>query len=369
MPILEKQHQAKKPSKASGTTPVILLTGFLGSGKTTLLNRLLADDRMVGTAVVVNEFGSISVDHDLVHPGREGYVMTSSGCLCCTASSDVRTSLYELHEARRKGEIPHFDRVIIETTGLADPAPIINSLIPGGAPAFGMRDHIVARAFTLTGVITTFDAENGNNCMDEHFECWKQLAFADHIVITKSDLASGQTDRRRVSQLNSSALLHDCQSADFDPVSLIGEQSYSATGKPEDVIGWLAMEQYADPDEHAHDHHPNRHGADITALPLTHDEPLDPAGVERFLKTLTSHPDVRLLRLKGLFALSDDPTRPLVAHAVQHKLYPTVRLECWPDEDVSSRIILIGNKLPVAPVRELFDALKPKQQRKWFSTK
>ena len=232
-----------------------------------------------------------------------------------------------------------------------------------------MKDHVVARAFNLTSVITTFDAETGHDCIDEHFECWKQLAFADHIVITKGDLAFEPTDRHRVRRLNPSALLHDCHSANFDPISLIGDQSYSAASKPEDAIGWLAMERYSDPDEHAHNHDPNRHGADITALPLTHSEPLDPEGVERFLKTITSHPDVRLLRLKGLFALSDDPTRPLIVHAVRHKLYPTVRLECWPDEDVSSRVILIGNKLPIAPVRELFDALKPKQQRKWFSRK
>ncbi|WP_245417925.1 CobW family GTP-binding protein [Cohaesibacter celericrescens] len=345
-----------------------LLTGFLGSGKTTLLNSLLADDRMRDTAVIVNEFGSISIDHDLVHIGREGYAMTSTGCLCCTALSDVRTSLYELYEACRKKEIPDFKRVVIETTGLADPAPIINSLIPGGAPAFGMRDHIVARAFQLTGVITTFDAENGGGNIQEHFECWKQLAFADHIVLTKTDLLSGPPKEAELKMLNPSASLHDGQKDGFNPYPLIGRKPYSAVDKPEDVIGWIAMERFSDPHMHSHDHDPNRHGADITALPLTHEEPLDPAAVNRFLETITSHPDAKLLRLKGIFALTDDPSKPLVAHAVQHRLYPTYRLDHWPDADQSNRMILIGKNLPIEPITELFNALKSKQpKRRWFS--
>ena len=368
-PISAKEHQAKKPLKASGTTPVILLTGFLGSGKTTLLNRLLADDRMAGTAVVVNEFGSISVDHDLVHPGREGYVATSTGCLCCTASSDVRASLFELYEARRKGEIPDFKRVIIETTGLADPAPIINSLIPGGAPAFAMRDHVVARAFQLTGVIATFDSENGSESIKGHFECWKQLAFADHIVLTKTDLVSRQTDTPNLKQLNPSVLIHDRHAPDFDAFSLLPERPYSASDKPEDAIGWLAMEKHSNIREHAHEHDLDRHGVDIQALPLSHDEPLDPNSVKWFLNTITNHPNVELLRLKGIFALADDLSRPLVAHAVQHRLYPTYRLEHWPGEDVRSRMILIGKKLPIEPITELFNSLKSKRPRKWFFRK
>nr|WP_321980463.1 GTP-binding protein [uncultured Cohaesibacter sp.] len=348
-------------------TPVTLLTGFLGAGKTTLLNSLLSDPRFHDAAVVVNEFGSIPIDHELVHPGREGYVRVSTGCLCCTASSDVRTSLFELFEARRKGEIPNFKRVIIETTGLADPAPIINSLIPGGAPALGMRDHVVARAFELSGVITVFDAENGTESAQQHFECWKQLAFADHIVLTKTDIRSHPSLVTDLKQINPSACIHDRQAHDFDPHSLIGKQPYSATDKPEDAIGWLSMEKFealnGNPHEHGHD--PDRHGADIIGLPLTHDEPLDPVAVKKFLYTITSHPDVGLLRLKGLLALTDDPSRPLVAHAVQHRFYPTHRLDYWPSEDVRSRLILIGKNLPVEPIKDLFNSLRPKQKSKW----
>lgn len=301
-----------------GIVPVTLLTGFLGSGKTTLLNRMLADERMKGAAVVVNEFGSVAVDHDLVHKGSERYVVTTTGCLCCTATSDVRASLFELQETARRGEADPFDRVIVETTGLADPAPIVNSLIPGGAPAAGFRDHAVARGFRLANVLATYDAEAGEAALDGHIEAWKQLAFADDVVITKSDLAPEGISgvRARLANLNPFARLHDCRHAGFDPVPLLGAGSYTPGGRLEDVAGWLAMEGMG---EHAaHDHDPDRHG-DVGALRLRADEPLDPKAVETFLTVLTGQRQSGLLRLKGLLALGDDPARPLVVHAVQHR--------------------------------------------------
>jgi len=363
----DQNGQALQPATSPGPTPATLLTGFLGSGKTMLLNGILADPRMRDTAVVVNEFGSVAVDHDLIHEGREGYVTVSSGCLCCTATSDVRTSLYELHEALKRADVPYLKRVLIETTGLADPAPIINSLLPGGAPAVAMRDHVVARAFQLTGVIATFDAEYGEASIGEHFECWKQLAFADHIVLTKTDLASATARETELRKLNPTAVIHDRHAPDFDPMQLFGTQAYSTSDKPEDVPGWLAMEKFSDPGAHSHEHDPNRHGANISALPLVHDEPLDPNAVDRFLKVLTSQQHVGLLRLKGIFALADDPSRPLVVHAVQHRLYPPVRLDYWPSIDARSRAIVIGNNLPVEPIRGLFNALRPKKPWRWFS--
>tara|TARA_B100001778_G_scaffold330561_1_gene333257 strand:+ start:1203 stop:1967 length:765 start_codon:yes stop_codon:yes gene_type:complete len=168
---------------------VTLLTGFLGSGKTTLVNSLVSDPRMADTAVIINEFGSIAIDHDLVRAGSERYMRTTTGCLCCSASSDIRTSLFELHDARMKGAIGPISRVVIETTGLADPAPIINSLIPGGAPATALRDHAVARHFYLQGVITAFDTIDGRATLASFIEGWKQLAFADAVILTKTDIA------------------------------------------------------------------------------------------------------------------------------------------------------------------------------------
>ncbi len=337
-----------------------MLTGFLGSGKTTLLNELLASPRMRDTAIIVNEFGSISVDHDLIRKGSEQYILTSTGCLCCTASSDIRTSLYEMHEDRRQGEIPAYKRVIIETTGLADPTPIVNSLIPGGAPASSMGDHVVARAFRLANVIATFDVENGESALAEHFECWKQLAFADKIVLTKTDLASGAGWRETLRRINPSVTVLDRNSADFDRASLIETGAYSVSEKPEDVLGWLAMEQLEDPVAHNHAHDVNRHGEDIVAMSLYHDAPLDPHAVDMFLNVITAQSNSGLLRLKGMFALADDPSRPLVAHAIQHRLHPTVRLDYWPSIDVRSRVMIIGAKMPMDPIRDLFLSLKSK---------
>lgn len=349
---------------AKSTIPVTLLTGFLGSGKTTLLNSMLADERMKGAAVVINEFGSVAVDHDLVHRGSEHYVVTTTGCLCCTATSDVRTSLFELQEMVRRGDAQAFDRVIVETTGLADPAPIVNSLIPGGAPATGFRDHAVASAFRLSNVIATFDAETGAPALDQHMEAWKQVAFADDVVITKGDLAPEDLPdaRARLRNFNRFSRLHDRHHPGFDPVSLIGSGSYSPAGRLEDVVGWLAMEGLGG--HVAHNHDPDRHGV-VRTLHLRADEPLDPKADETFLTILTGQQQAGLLRLKGLLALADDPARPLVVHAVQHRLYPALRLDCWPDADTTSRLVLIGTNLPSVPIRKLFDTLAGRRRPWW----
>ncbi|YBV94688.1 GTP-binding protein (plasmid) [Phyllobacteriaceae bacterium JZ32] len=343
--------------------PVTLLTGFLGSGKTTLLNAILADPRMAGTAVIVNEFGTVPIDHDLVRAGSETYFRTTTGCICCTATSDIRQSLHELHQARLRDEIPPVLRVVIETTGLADPAPIVNSVIPGGAPAFGLRDHIVACHYYLAEVITAFDVVSGRAALERFLEGWKQLAFADHVVLTKTDLMTERHDWiADLRMLNPAARYHDRHASGFELPALFGKQAYSISGKAEDVSGWLAMETLARHPDHAHD--PNRHGDRIEALSLSHDVPLDPRAFETFLHIVTSNIDSGLLRLKGIFALADDPDRPVVAHAVQHRLYPPQRLDRWPDDDRRSRVVLIGQDMPVKPIRDLFGALAPRPSRK-----
>lgn len=330
---------------------------------------MLADERMKGAAVIINEFGSTAVDHDLVHKGSERYVVTTTGCLCCTATSDVRTSLFELQELVRKGEAQPFDRVIVETTGLADPAPIVNSLIPGDAPATGLRDHVVARGYRLSNVVATFDVEAGGAALDGHIEAWKQVAFADEVVITKGDLLpdSRSLTHQRLAALNPYARLHDARDPGFDPVALVGGGSYAPTGKLEDVTGWLAMEAVQQHAAHKHEHNPDRHG-DIRALQLRADEPLDPKAVDTFLTVLTGQANSGLLRLKGLLALADDPSRPMVVHAVQHRLYPSLRLDCWPDADATSRLVLIGTNLPEKPIRKLFDTLTA-GKRSWWGRK
>ena len=341
--------------------PVTLLTGFLGSGKTTLLNDLLAHPAMGGTAVIVNEFGAIPVDHDLVQTGRETYLRTSTGCLCCTATSDIRASLYELDQAIASGAVAPIQRVVIETTGLADPAPIVNSLIAGGAPALGLRDHVVARRYRLAGVVTAFDALDGLSTLERFMEGWKQLAFADHIVLTKTDLPHLARDwEAELQHLNSAATLHDRHAPDFDLTALFSHGAYSPESKAEDVVGWLAMERLAPQHDHAHD--PARHRG-IEAVSLTHDVPLDRRSLDVFLKVVTSNIESGLLRMKGVFAVSDDPDRPIVAHAVQHRLYPLAQLEGWPDESRQTRVVLIGQNMPVKQIRDLFAALAPRPRK------
>ncbi len=357
------------PSGSAAAIPVTLLTGFLGSGKTTLLGAVLADPAMRGTAVVVNEFGTIAIDHDLVHAGREDYVVTSTGCVCCTAGSDIRASLFEIADAVDRGAFPRFERVIVETTGLADPAPIINSLIPGGAPAAGLRDHVVARRFRLAGVVTTFDVVTGPLALDRHIESWKQLAFADRIVLTKTDLVRDVASRhdldelrRRLQVLNPSAEIVTRE--DVVRLSdLIGEGTYLPGGKPEDVAGWLALERATGGAGHRHAHDPNRHGDRIQAVPLVEAEPLDPGLFNAFLDLMMLQ--VGVLRLKGVVALSDDPGRPMVVHGVQHMLHERRRLDRWPSEDRRSRIVVLGDGLSPEATRRLFSAAirRPLAQR------
>ncbi len=361
--IAPKDDSAVAPS--SRTVPVTLLTGFLGAGKTTLLNELLADPAMRDAAVIVNEFGSVPIDHDLVRTGSERYFRTTTGCICCTATSDIRTSLYELHQAFLEGMTSEISRVVIETTGLADPAPIINSLIPGGTAAIGLRDHIVARHFHLSSVVTAFDVTSGRVMLDSFIEGWKQLAFADHIVLTKTDLADATaTSRESLSDLNPAAALHDRNAGDFDLLSLFAEANYSLRGKPEDVPGWLAVDRL---NLHAgHDHDINRHGAGIEAFDLTFDGAFDPQAIVTFLELVTSNVHSGLLRLKGIFGATDDPERPVVAHAVQHRLYPLSRLERWPDGNHATRVVLIGRDMPQRPIRDLFDTLASQAGRKVY---
>ncbi|MGE7368566.1 CobW family GTP-binding protein [Neorhizobium sp. NPDC001467] len=359
--VTPTSHAPSRPAKES--IPVTLLTGFLGAGKTTLLNEILQDPAMAHAAVIVNEFGSVAIDHVLVRTGSETYFQTTTGCICCTATSDIRASLHELHDAVEKGQVSPVDRVIIETTGLADPAPIINSLIPGGAPAIGLRDYIVARNFHLAGVVTAFDVLSGRTMLQSIMEGWKQLAFADHVVLTKTDLVPDAHDwPAELRVLNPAARYHDRNDPAFVLSDLFDHRRYSLAGRNEDVRGWIAMEALTSHADHLHDR--NRHGDEIEAVPLVHDVPLDPQAVMTFLHIVTTNVNSGLLRLKGIFAVTDDPDRPIVAHAVQHKLYPLQRLDAWPDDDRSTRVVLIGQDMPLGPIRDLFEVLAPRQSRK-----
>jgi G3E family GTPase len=342
--------------------PVTILTGFLGSGKTTLLNRLLADPALADTVVLINEFGEIGLDHLLVEKVDGDMMLMASGCLCCTIRGDLVNALEDLLRRLDNGRIGAFRRVAIETTGLADPAPVLHAIM--GHPYLGLR-------FRLDGVVTTVDAVNGLATIARHKEALRQVAVADRIVLTKTDLL---TDAQalpalldRLANLNPGAPKLDAAKGEATAEALLQAGLFDPSRKIPDVGRWLQAEAVSTHDHshahrhghahgHAHAQDPNRHDANIAAFCLTRDAPLAPRAFELFLELLRHAHGPKLLRLKGIVALADDPDRPVVVHGVQHLFHPAVRLEGWPDADRRTRIVVILDGLGREFVEGLFSA-------------
>lgn len=327
--------------------PLTVLTGFLGAGKTTLLNRMLRDPALSDTVVIVNEFGEISLDHLLIETVDEDMILLGAGCLCCTVRGDLIATLEDLLRKRDNGRIAPFRRVVIETTGLADPAPILHALIYH--PYLAMR-------YRLQAVVTVVDAINGAATLDVHPEALRQVAVADRLILAKEDLLSGGSEalRARLHAVNPMAPIHG---PDIAPTDLLGG-FFGLDGKSEEVRAWLGAEAFPDHDSHhGHHHHDvNRHDAAIRAFTLTSDVPVKRAAFEMFLDLLRSGHGPKLLRLKGLVALADEPDRPVVVHGVQHVIHMPVQLAAWPDDDHRSRLVLIVRDLEPAFVTGLWDA-------------
>jgi G3E family GTPase len=328
-------------NEQSSLIPVTLLTGFLGSGKTTVLNHVLKEPGMVATAVIVNEFGEIGLDHLLVERSSEDVVLLNSGCLCCTVRGDIVDTLTNLFVDRVKGKVPFFDRVAIETTGLADPAPILHTL---------MTDPIVAARYMLDGVVTTVDAVNGAGTLDRQPEAIKQAAVADRLLLTKTDLAEPAARRgieARLKTLNPSAPIMPVAQGVVDPAVLFNIGFYDPVTKSVDVRRWLRDEAFES--GHAHEHeHPdvNRHDDRIRAFCITRERPISWAALSAWLDGLATMRGDDLLRLKAIVALSDRPNEPVVLHGVQHLFHPPVLLPQWPSEDRRTRMVFITRDLP-----------------------
>jgi len=335
--------------------PTTLLTGFLGSGKTTVLNHVLKRPGMAATAVIVNEFGEIGLDHLLVERSSEDVVLLNSGCLCCTVRNDIVDTLTSLFVDRAKNKVPWFTRVVIETTGLADPAPILHTL---------MTEPIVAARYMLDGVVTTVDAVNGAATFDRQPEAVKQAAVADRLLLTKTDLAEPalrQAVQTRLAALNPSALLIPVAQGAVEAGRVFNLGFFDPATKSVDVQRWLRDEAFAAGNQHDHDAEhadPNRHDDRIRAFCITREKPISWAVLSGWLDGLASMRGADLLRFKAIVALSDRPDEPVVLHGVQHLFHPPVLLPQWPSEDRRTRMIFITRDLPQEAIEAALTAFE-----------
>ena len=325
--------------------PVSVITGFLGSGKTTLLARLMRDPAMGRTAVIINEFGAIGLDHDLIETSEESFIQLSNGCLCCNVRSDLTLTLGDLAARRAQGTLPPFERVVIETSGLADPAPILHAL---------MTDRDLVGVYALDGVITTVDAWLGLTTLDQHEESRRQAAVADRIVITKTDLDGAQTDalRRRLAVINPAAQVVEAAQG-VAPCVLFDCGFYDVARKHPDVSAWLAHESRA-PGE---PHEPHQHTDDISSFSIVREQPLRAVTLSLLLCALAENCGSDLLRMKGIVNVREDPQRPAVIHGVQHVYHAPAWLPRWPSADRRTRLVFIGSRLRESWVRMLIDLL------------
>lgn len=362
---------------SSKPIPVTLLTGFLGSGKTTVLNHLVRQPELADTLVIINEFGEMALDHLLVAHSIENLVMEmSSGCLCCTIRGDLVKTLRDITWRFSRNGQRQFRRVLIETTGLADPAPIIHTL---------MTHPQIAPKYRLDGIVATIDLATGSDTLDQHMEAIKQAAVADALLVTKSDLATDEQRDALLSRLdgiNPAAPRWEVRNGVIAPDRVLDFGLFSADGKTPDVERWLREEAYAessphghahhdhghDPDYHDHDHKHvhshghhhhhdvNRHDDHIRAFCFAVDDPIPEDMLAAWLDVLMSFVGPNILRVKGILNVEGQDV-PIVIHGVQHIFHPPVPLPAWPGEDRRSRLVFITQDVGREVVEATFQAL------------
>ena len=313
--------------------PVSVITGFLGSGKTTLLSRLLRDPAFERTAVIINEFGAVGLDHLLVESSDEQILLLEGGCVCCTVRGDLVRTAADLLARRAAGTVTPFERIVIETTGLADPAPIVHAL---------MTDRDIAQALHLESVIATVDAAAGVATLDAHPESVKQAALADCIVLTKSDLADPAANglAERLQALNPGAPKLTALHGAVDATQLFTKRA------PYEFL----------------DEAPRHRHAGINTFCLRRKQPLHAATLSLFLQVLAEHCGAKLLRLKGLVDVVESPGRPAVIHGVQHVFHPPAWLDAWPDDDHGTRLVVIAQDLDARWLQDLLEVLEEEVQ-------
>jgi G3E family GTPase len=325
--------------------PVTLITGFLGSGKTTLLNHLLQHPALADSAVIINEFGEIGIDHLLVSTPAENMVLLDTGCLCCTVRGDLVETLTDLYRKRASGAVPAFGHLLIETTGLADPVPVLQTIV---------GDETLRTIFRLQDVVSLADAVHGESQLQAHPECVKQAAVADALLITKTDLAPAPgvaSLRKRLLDINPGAEVHAVVRGRIDPGVLLRARVYDAAAKGPDVERWLNCAGYA-----AHEHgsaEPNGGEGRIRSYSMQRQRPIRRTGLLMWLDMLAGLRGANLLRVKGLLNVEGEP---VLINAVQTVVHEPVVLDQWPDEDRRSRLVFIARNIERKDIERTFEA-------------
>ena len=337
------------PSQIAGKLPVTVITGFLGSGKSTLVKRLLTRPEMNRVAVIVNEFGEVGIDNELISEVSENMTLLSNGCLCCTVRTDLEETLRELFIKRRAGEIIDFTRVVIETSGMADPTPVVHTLL---------TDGMVFARYRLDGVVTLIDAVNGPGQLKDFPEAGKQVALADRMIITKTDLVQPEEVaalRADLAQANPYAAIHTAVQGEIDPALLIDviparpreaqvdSWLFGNGGEEGEGAGYLGTRVRA------------THTVNVSSFVLTFDQPFTWDAFSAVTQLLTSLRGPDLLRVKGLVNIAGE-VGPVVVQGAQHLFHPPVTLAAWPGEDRRSRIVFITRNIPKSAVEGLFTA-------------
>jgi G3E family GTPase len=343
------------PVAPAQRVPVTLVTGFLGSGKTTLINRLLRQSDLADAAVIVNELGDIGIDNMLLETVDSTTALLESGCICCTVRDELAVTMQELLERRERGEIPRFARLVIETTGMADPGPISRLLL---------TDPLVATRYALASVVTTIDAVNGASTLERHVEAASQAALADRLILTKTDLAAPADADALLSALrrvNPTAPLVRAAEEEVDGSILAGAPTDPAANAA-NVSAWLRPVSEAIHDHDAHGHHDHDHHGhdhlgehDIRTFDLIREEPLSWTQVSRWLQSLGELPGEDLLRVKGIVNVAGLPG-PAIVHGVQRVIHVPAVLPSWPDGDRRTRIVCITRGIARERLEQLLDA-------------
>jgi G3E family GTPase len=345
--------------------PVTILTGFLGSGKTTLLNRALRDPALARTAVVINEFGDVSLDHALATTSDDTVVVLENGCLCCTVFGDLVGTLNSLYHRREAKEVPPFDHVVIETSGLADPAPVLQAFL---------SEPTLAGLFRIGRVIVTVDAVNAATTLANHDESVRQIALGDDILITKLDLvpageraAAEAALTERLRAINPAARIARIDDPAIDAVALLSGAGVDPASGDAAARAWLNLDAYAghDHDHHGHDHahhahhdhHDHTHNDRIASFSFIREQPTSRYALQLLLNSLEKNLGPRLLRVKGLVNVAEEPGRPAVIQGAQHLLHNIAWLDRWPDGDERTRIVFITEGFGRAEVEEMIALL------------